>query len=70
MKEEQRAVLLNELRPQKPFKMRAVLSWAQQSSDRNRDLDLFAEFQVGEYWICTVAYYMPLCEGVLANFEG
>ena len=50
--------------------MRFVLSWTGKSgATTNRDLDLFVDFKVSDRFICSVGFYLPLCQGVMTNYE-
>ncbi len=60
MMQYERPVLLNDLQDTS-YKLRVVLTWTGQESFAQRDLDIFAEFQLSNRYICTVGFYLPLC---------
>lgn len=69
MNQDYRTILLND-QTLTDYKLRVVLTWTGQESEYTRDLDLFAQFQLNDRYICSVGFYLPLCQGVITNFEG
>jgi hypothetical protein len=60
MNQDYRTILLND-QSYTDYKLRVVLTWTGQESETNKDLDLYAQFQLSERYICSVGFYLPLC---------
>ncbi|CDW85215.1 UNKNOWN [Stylonychia lemnae] len=67
-----RDIFLNDAKDDQ-YQVRLVLTWLSQdqskASIKNRDLDLFVDFQLKDKFVCSVGFYNPLCQGVIGNFD-